>query len=143
MSQEVPQPEVQLPEQPIVFYPQSDMDGNIQYKLVYQPVYISEQDSKMYIAGPILQELPITQKGFLQSLQETWQIGTKKVSDAVSPVGQKIQSTVQPAARKVGDSLKHAAEVTAEKFEGLKNKRQNSKKLQEPGPTTPLNPEPM
>ena len=119
-------------EQPTVFYPQSAMDSNIQYRLAYQPVYISDQDSNVYLAGPILQQIPVQEKGFLESLTETCKIGAKRVSDATAPVGKKISETanrvgeaVKPVAQKVGDSFKNAVETTSQKFEEFTKNHQN------------------
>ena len=106
----------QIPQNPVTLYPPSAMDSSIQYRLVYQPVYISDRDTNAYLAGPLLEQLPHDhEKGFFDSLTETFNIGTKKISDTIKPVAQKVSDTVAPVAQKVSDTVAPYAQKVNEK----------------------------
>ena len=98
----------------IIILPSSSMDKNGTYSLKYLPVYVSSEEGNLYSGGPILEKLPheVEEPGFIQSLTQTCQIGSKKVSEVVIPVAETV-------AEKVGQTLKSTAEVVSAKYHKL------------------------
>ena len=67
--------EITIDQKQIIIEAQDKMKQNIEYSIMYQPVYASRQDKNLYVAGPLLQELPKEKndfsKAFLDAMKKT------------------------------------------------------------------------
>ena len=140
MSQETPAPEAPQaaepapqqvgPTEPFSIYPLNEINQNLQYQIMYQPVYVSVEDPKMYYAGPLLAKLPETEKGFLQSLSETFSIAEKKVSQTMNPIIHKIEEKGNQASEAVSTKFNELKDKAKEKYE--ESKKPKTVPLEEP-----------
>ena len=121
---EVQQPQPTGPTEPFSIYPLNQMNQNLQYQVMFQPVYVSPEDPKIYFAGPLLAKLPETgEKGFLTSLTETLNIAEKKVSTTVSPFFDKITQKTNQAA----DTVQNKFNTMVQNFKAKRAAKQAAK----------------
>lgn len=108
---------------PITVYPMNEMNSTIKYNLMYLPIYVSNEDEKMYIAGqPLVQLPPVKPEGFLDSLSHTLSIAGNKINAAVQPVATKVDSAIHVAGNKIAETSSKVASKASEKYHEVKDK---------------------
>jgi hypothetical protein len=115
----------------ITLYPMSEINGQLQYKLMYIPVYVSVEDPRMYIAGNPIEKIETLEeeKGFVESLSETCHIGAQKTtkvfqkaSDAINPYIQKANEAIDPVAHKISETFSPVSQKLTETFSPVSQK---------------------
>ena len=120
-----------------VIHPQSEMNQNLQYCVMYQPVFVSPQDSNIYFAGNLLAKLPeIQDKKFLQSLSETFTIAEKSINKTMTPFIHKVEKMTGHAV----DILQEKINKVVKDIKDKKAKRQNNVPLESYNSKTQIQP---
>ena len=91
----------------ITIHPFNEINQNLQYAVMYQPVYVSQQDPNIYCAGPLLAKLSDiqTDKKFFQSLSETFSIAERNINRKMTPIFHKVEEISGHAVDAFQDSI--------------------------------------
>ncbi|EAX92085.1 hypothetical protein TVAG_273980 [Trichomonas vaginalis G3] len=121
--------------QAMAVYPMTEMNGAIRYQLMYLPIYVSNEDTRIYQAGQPLVQLPGEKPtGFLDSLSQTLSIAGNKINKAIQPVTTKVEAGIHTASAKISETATAVANKTSEKYHEVKNKMTSEKPAAEEPP---------